>query len=140
METKSFAYGLVTASVISGILYFIFIFSPSDSTGWPVTTDVANAYFKKYYDNTPAMDETLKGFRIENEQFDVMLTLSANDLHHQIVGYRFYPGVDTVGAPVGLIVGVDAAGKDITSSIYCTQRGRMGPCPDVCDNTSAITQ
>jgi hypothetical protein len=51
------------------------------------------------------------------------------------VGIRFYHGIDTLGAPQLVAVGVDVNGDDITS-------GKIGdrslPCPNLCSRANVL--
>lgn len=52
------------------------------------------------------------------------------------IGIRIYNGYDsTLGRFAPVLVGVDSAGKDITSGVIID---KLRPCPDECDMTSAL--
>ena len=137
METRSFIYGLVVAFIISGILYFLLFNDEIIRTGEIVKANVAHASFIRYYDQADTLNARLKGFMIDNSQFLVMKQLAENN--SSLYGFRMYMGIDDANSKVCLLVGVDAEGKDITSAIYSVLTERMGPCPNICDDTSPIT-
>jgi hypothetical protein len=70
----------------------------------------------------------VKGFKIDKAEVDEIF---ANE---DAVAMRTYLGLDSEGDPKLVIVGVDAEGKDITSTVYDLAE----PCPSVCDETSVL--
>ena len=62
------------------------------------------------------------------------LILNQNDC----IGVRIYNGYDTdLGRMAPVLVGVDAAGKDMTNGVIID---RMAPCPTDCDSTSPLSK
>lgn len=60
-----------------------------------------------------------------------------NILNQGAIGIRMYNGIDNLNAPQIILVGVDAAGNDMTTGIIADM---AAPCPIACDNGSPLCQ
>ncbi len=101
-----------------------------------VTVTTANTYFKNYIRNAKKTNTVLKGMLISADQLNAIALLSTNN--PALNSIRIYYAKDAAGSDASLIVGVDVAGNDLVSKIYCTKRFNTGLCPIVCDALSPI--
>jgi hypothetical protein len=134
------------AGMIAGVsLIGLVAFSGGPSASAPgsgvasITLDVARSYFAKYMADAAPLNAPVKGFTIDKAQLDAMNLLIKENA--DLAGFRIYMGKDNTAKKIGIVVGVDAAGKDATkNTIYGTDSQQMSPCPLICDVTSPITQ
>ena len=98
----------------------------------------ANSYFKKYYRTATSVSAPLKGFSIDMAQFDAMGQIIQQA--HGVRSFRVYFGHDENNSRLGMVVGVDQAGTELSSMILSTSAGTLESCPLVCDEASLITQ
>ncbi len=104
----------------------------------PIDAPTANQYYRNYYSTAPVTNAIVKGFSIDRSQYLAMGRLFAQN--SGVAGFRVYFAKDNNGAPLGLVVGTDANGNDLTSIIFSTKAGQFESCPTVCDDRSAITK
>lgn len=101
-----------------------------------ISVDTAAAYFHCYMEN-PDTIGVFVAYNINLSQLNAMNLLRNSD--STLTGFRIYPGVFGDPTNVTIVVGVDGAGDDNTSTIYTTGAAGTGPCPTVCDAESPIT-
>ena len=97
----------------------------------------ANAMFKRYFQNAAPTTAVFKGFALNKEELTALNNLLAEN--SDLAGFRIYMGKDVTSTAVGIVVGINSAGKDVTTSIYQSAALGTGPCPTICDVNSAIT-
>jgi hypothetical protein len=145
---KKNQFTLIAATFITGIIIgmsAITLFSFTSSSPVPASTPPvskisvtdAKVFFKTYYDKTPPVNAVIKGFSITKEHLAALNNLSNEN--PALTAFRIYMGYDASAGNIGLVVGVDGSGQDITTSIYRAAAGSSGPCPTVCDANSPIT-
>jgi hypothetical protein len=105
----------------------------------PVTVKNAKVLFQKYLTDAHPMSEIFRGFAISKPQFEAMKKIS--ERNEGLSGFRIYPGKNSDGLMVGIVVGMNEAGKDDTiRPMFMTQGVNSGPCPTYCDQSSTITK
>ena len=109
---------------------------PQSGEGDLISAVEANKYFRKYYDNAKVFDQKLKGVSINRDQLEAMMKLYKDARGAE--AFRVYRGVKN-NASVGIVVGVDSRGTDMSKNIYVTSSSNSGGCPPVCDSDSPIT-
>jgi hypothetical protein len=143
---KKNQFTLLAITFISGIFFGISALSlisftnagPSPLPGTTVSkisVSDANTLFRAYYDKTAPINAVVKGFSITKEHLEALNNLSNEN--SALTGFRIYMGNDNNGN-VGIVVGVNSAGSDVTTSIYRVAAGSSGPCPTICDASSPI--
>ena len=134
-----FVTGFVVGALSFGLLAFTTIFTSPGSVATisKISAPDAQASFKRYMTGSIPLNAIFKGFSVNRDQLSSMNSLIAEN--PSLAGFRIYMGVDNTSTPVGIVVGIDNAGKDNTNSIYKTSSGSSGPCPTICDQTSTIT-
>ena len=140
---------IATSAFVSGIFLGISVISLVSFTQVPgkpdslqgiskISLTQAKTYFNSYYTGAQPLNAVVKGFTIGSEQIQALNQLLTEN--PGISRYRIYLGKDETSSPIGIVVGVDANGLDISSgSIYRSTALTSGPCPPVCDATSQIT-
>ncbi len=146
MKKNPFSLSVISfvAGMVLGVCALV-LYSFSWSTAIPanpsavnkISVSDANTLFRNYYDNATATNSVVRGFAINREQLDALNALSSEN--SGLAGFRIYLGHDNNSGNVGIIVGVDNDGQDVTNSIYRTASGGSGPCPTICDANSGIT-
>lgn len=101
-----------------------------------ITAVEANTMVRSYYDKAAPVNEVVRGFAVNREQLSAMNTLLNEN--GGLSGFRVYLGFDQKVGGVGIVVGVDGSGKDVTNSIYRSASNGSGPCPTICDVNSNI--
>ena len=96
----------------------------------------ANSLFRGYYSGATTFNGVLKGFTLTKDHLDALNALAKENT--SLTTFRVYMGLEPAGGNVGIVVGVNSAGQDITSSIY-KAAGKNSPCPPICDGASSIT-
>lgn len=136
---STFMSGIILG--ISSLLLFAFTSTgtsaPSTLSATKITVKEANAFFRNYLDKAAPSSQVLRGFALNKEQLSALNSLSNENPN--LAGFRIYLGYDTAKATsVGILVGVDANGKDATNSIFRSTAVSSGPCPTICDVSSDI--
>lgn len=145
---KKNQFTLMAVTFVSGIIIgmsAITLFSFTSRSPVPASLSAvskisvtdAKVLFKTYYDKTPPVNAVVKGFSITKEHLAALNNLSNEN--PALTVFRIYMGYDASAGNVGLVVGVNGSGQDITTSIYRAAAGGSGPCPTVCDANSPIT-
>jgi hypothetical protein len=102
-----------------------------------VSAAEAHGYFTNYMSGATAMNQVIKGFTVDKAQLDAMNSISA--ANPGLTSFRIYFGRDSRANKVGIVVGVDDAGRDaVNGTIYSTEAPKSSPCPPICDTSSPI--
>lgn len=143
-QNASLAVTFITGILFGVSLIVLFSFTRGrNDTDAPVSTaskisvQDANTYFKNYFNSAAPSNAIFKGFALNREQLDALNNLLAEN--PTLAGFRVYMGSDNSTGSLGIVVGVNSLGKDVTTSIYRTIAGGSGPCPTICDANSSIT-
>jgi len=141
LSAVTFISGIIIG--ISAIGLFSFTNAGTVPAGLPGVSKIsiadANTMFRAYYDKTPAINAVVKGFSLTREHLAALNNL-ANE-NPNLSSFRIYMGYDNnTTSSIGIVLGVNSAGVDVTTSIYRAVAGSSGPCPPVCDATSPVTQ
>ncbi|MCX6304992.1 MAG: hypothetical protein NT040_08490 [Bacteroidetes bacterium] len=134
-----FASGLLLGISIIGLLSFSSTpqVSTESSPPEPITSAVANSYYKNYKADAVPLNQVIKGFTIDKTQLDAMNLIARENT--ALTAFRIYLGRDNNSRTVGIVVGVDNTGKDaVRNSIINTDARGLSPCPPICDVTSPI--
>ncbi len=136
----TFIAGLFLAATIIGLVAFT---NPSPSTPSStgvskVTLQQATTLARSYTSTATTVNAVVKGFVLTRDQLSA-LNLLANE-NQALSLFRIYSGTDANGNRVGVVLGVDAQGSDITSGSIYMANGASSPCPPVCDANSPIDQ
>jgi hypothetical protein len=103
----------------------------------PISSAVANTYFKNYMSGATPFNQVIKGFMVDKAQLDAMNNLFKEN--PTLSGFRIYFGKDSDAKKVGIVIGVDASGKDmLKNTIFSTDSPISSPCPPICDSSSPI--
>jgi hypothetical protein len=145
MISVTFVLGVVLGMSFITLLSFVSPDPPSPNPALnSIYTPEANQLFHNYYDKAVSINDKLKGFYVDKNQLEAMNELAKNTT---LTGFRIYLGKNTMGDTLGIVVGVtnklldDLAGATVTKGlIYKTESKKSGPCPFVCDVSSAITK
>ncbi|NVO18516.1 MAG: hypothetical protein HXX13_02385 [Bacteroidetes bacterium] len=128
---------LVGASAIALLSFTGVVNTPSSTPAYGKTSvQDAQASYRRYASKTSALNDLVKGFALNKEELNAMNSLITEN--PSLIGFRVYMGLDNSLAPIGIVVGIDNAGKDNLNSIYKTSGSSSGPCPTLCDQTSTI--
>ena len=139
-DLKNYLLGFLSAAIVAVIMYFVLNGGSGAPNYTSLTVDQARQYYLNYYTHATSQQEILKGFSFDSgEYYEGVSALYSND--EGISGYRIYMGIDESGKQIGILVGVNAAGGDMTGdhNLILGVAGKMGPCPNICDNNSPIT-
>jgi len=145
MRTNRFA--LATLTFIAGIFLgvsAIALYSFTNTTPSPsplpgvnkINIQEANTLFNRYFENASPNNEIIKGYTFNKEQISAINALLNEN--QGLAGFRIYMGYDNNNANVGIIVGVNGSGQDVTNTIYRSAGQGSGPCPTICDGGSSI--
>jgi hypothetical protein len=135
----SFLLGTFAATAFFAMSGFTNGDSNKQASQTTVTATQANELFKAYYMEATPLSESLKGICVDMAQYNSMTSLLDGGAE-QPTAFRIYFGKSAEGDKYGMVVGVNAEGKDMTDkSIYRSAQGSLGPCPNTCDATSSIT-
>jgi hypothetical protein len=146
MKNKSFFFASLTFSsgILVGMIAFALVsFRPaSPMPSGNLSTDKisvgqANTYFRNYYNSTQPVSEIVKGFTLNSDVLQALNQLSVEN--PGLSAFRIYMGKDESSARIGLVLGVDANGKDVPTTIYKTGGSGLSPCPPICDASSQVT-
>jgi hypothetical protein len=143
---KKNQFTILAVTFISGIIIGVFAvglysFTYADPAALPgstiskISVKDANTLFRAYYDKAAPVNAVVKGFSLTKEHLAALNYLSSEN--SALAGFRIYMGNDNTGN-VGIVVGLNSAGSDVTTSIYRVAAGSSGPCPTVCDASSQI--
>jgi hypothetical protein len=146
MKKNQFTFAAVT--FITGIILgasVIGLFSFSNRVSSPallpgaskISESEANALFRNYYQNATPTNGILKGFTLTREHLSSLNSLASEN--PGLPAFRVYMGYDQNIGNIGIIVGVNNAGQDVTGAIYKAPGG-SSPCPPICDGASSITR
>lgn len=96
----------------------------------------AQTLIKNYAGSAVATNGVVKGFALNRDQLAGMNQLAKEN--PALTGFRVYLGFDDNSNTVGIIVGINSSGQDVTSSIYRSVARGSGPCPTICDGASSL--
>jgi len=148
MKKWRFSFPVLTflAGIFVGLSLFAilsFTRGAAHPTAPPPPTSIdaatANQLFLNYIARATKLNDTIKGFDLNKDLLAAMNLILANN--STVSGFRIYIGTDASRNRVGIVVGFDASGKDITSgnnAIYQTDGSNLSPCPPICDSQSPI--
>ncbi len=111
---------------------------PASAANTPViiTQETANTYVANYLATATTTNSVVRAVIIESGALTSM-----NNIAKQYPGttsYRVYFAKDNAGAQVSVVVGLTAAGLDMTLPVYCSTRQGNNLCPPMCDAAGAI--
>lgn len=137
--TITFFSGLILGITLIGIFSFTYSGSvpASSPNSGKINVQEANSLFRNYYNNAAPTNDVIRGFALNKEQLAALNYLSNEN--PALAGFRIYMGNDNNMGRVGIVVGVNSSGQDLTGSIYKAAAGGSGPCPTICDGNSGIT-
>lgn len=98
----------------------------------------ANTYFKNYYSSASEVNGVIKGFTVDMDQLHAMNQIASQPGDYS--GFRVYFGIDANNQPIGMVLGIDGRGNEISTGIMQTNAGVLASCPIACDEASVITQ
>jgi len=104
--------------------------------GNKISATDAKTLIGNYLGQAVATNQVIKGFAVNKDQLAAMNQLAKEN--PALTGFRLYIGSDANSASVGIIVGINSSGQDVTSSIYKSSFKSSGPCPTICDATSSL--
>jgi hypothetical protein len=139
-DLRNYLLGFLSAAIVSVIMYFVLMGGSGSSNFTQISVDQAHKYYLNYYTHATTQQDILKGFTFDSG--DYFQSVSALYAHNSAIsGYRIYMGFDDSGKEVGILVGINSAGDDMTGGhdLILSVSGKMGPCPNICDNNSPIT-
>lgn len=96
----------------------------------------ANTFLKSYLKSAQSINGPLKAMLIDKDQYSAMNRLLTENPN--LAGFRIYMGKDATNAKIGMVVGVNSSGNDLTNTIYRSNGTNLSPCPPICDATSTI--
>jgi hypothetical protein len=96
----------------------------------------ANSYLKNYLKTAQSINGPLKAMLIDKDQFSAMNNLLIENPN--LSGFRIYMGKDVNNSKIGMVVGVNNSGNDLTNTIYRSNGTNLSPCPPICDGASTI--
>jgi hypothetical protein len=94
----------------------------------------ATALTRTYSSTASKVNEVVKGFVINKDQLSALNLLASEN--QSLGSFRIYSGAEANGNMVGVILGVDAQGNDITNGSIYMANGAASPCPPICDLNS----
>ncbi len=136
------AVTFVTGIILGASIIGMFSFTNTETTPavLPVVNKIsvaeANSLFRGYYTTATASNGVIKGFALTKEHLTALNNL-ANE-NPSLATFRVYMGFEKNVGNVGIVVGVNDTGQDVTSTIY-KAAGKNSPCPTICDGASSIT-
>jgi hypothetical protein len=135
----AFVSGIIIGTLALGLLSFTWAGNVPDPLGTisKISVQDAQTFSRRYITSAVPVNGVIKGFALNKEQLEACDRLLNEN--PSLTSFRIYMGQDNSSATVGIVVGIDAGGKDNLSSIYRTSGSSSGPCPTVCDQTSNIT-
>lgn len=139
LMTVTFISGLILGISVIGLFAFTNISQvPAPLAGVnKISEQDAKVLFRNYFTTATPMNVPVKGFAISKEQLSA-LNMLANE-NPGLTAFRIYLGKDNSAGNVGILVGVNGSGMDVTNTIYRAVAGQSGPCPTICDAASTIT-
>jgi len=137
LAAATFVTGIILGATTIGLFSFT-------NTSVPAPTPAANkisaaeakTLFRNYYNSAAPTNGVVKGFALTREHLLALNSLASENPGLQ--AFRVYMGYDQQVGNVGIVVGVNNAGQDVTGSIYKAPGG-ASPCPTICDGASSIT-
>jgi hypothetical protein len=128
------------AGIIAGVSFLgLLSFSGGPGAGGglvPITASEAKGYIGNYKADA-VVNTVVTGFTIDRGQLEAMNAIAREN--PELAGFRVYMGKDNTSRRLGIVVGVDKAGKDaVNGTVYNTDAGSLSPCPPVCDVSSPI--
>jgi hypothetical protein len=132
-------FGFLGGMVAGMALIGLWAFTPAAGTGMvAISVTEAKTYLNNYLVDAAPVSGVIKGFTIDKEQFDAMNAIAKENTG--ISGFRIYMGKDNASRKIGIVVGIDALGKEaVTGKIYGTDSKSLSPCPPMCDVNSPIS-
>jgi hypothetical protein len=128
-----FVAGAICVSMVW--VAYTYAFTPGvDATATKINAADAHTFAQTYYTASTPMNVKLKAFTIDKSCFNALSTI--NTAVPTAAGFRIYLGTDASGARVYICCGVDNMGADMTGNIYSAKSLKVGPCPDVCDQST----
>ena len=139
-SVKSFFTGTLFGIILISSLSFF----PQDKlppSAAIITTSQANNYLKAYLLRPFSNVVPPKGVAIDMDQYTTMGILKA--ANPNVVAFKIYYGIDENNTNVGIVLGMDVNGKDITNGsasgkVYSVTSKKLAPCPPICDAQSPI--
>lgn len=136
----TFLAGILLGATVIGLVAFT---NPASSVPLPlgvnrISLQDATTLARTYTSTAPAFNEVVKGFVINKDQLSA-LNILANE-NQSLNSFRIYSGTEANGNMVGLILGVDAQGNDVTNGSIYMANGPASPCPPICDLNSPFNQ
>ena len=133
-----FLTGTIFGGLVLGFFLLITGSRPPEPQSPANAIDLATAksYYQKYM-SAPIQVGALKGIAVDLDQLSAMNSIRAQNTG--VKGFRIYWGLDNASNKVGLAVGIDNLGHDVTTNIIQTTRS-YDPCPPICDAPSQIFQ
>ena len=102
-----------------------------------ITSAQANSYYRNYMTKAESFNQVIRGFMVDKSQLSAMNAIASEN--ESLNGFRIYTGRDNNNVKVGIVVGIDANGRDaVNNSIFNTDSPSSGPCPTICDQSSPI--
>lgn len=139
MTAMIFSAGLIAGISIVGLLSFTKgpASSAPDGGMVPITAQTANMYLKNYLADAAPVNVKIKGITIDRSQLEAMNAIFKEN--PALAGFRVYMGKDQAARHTGIVVGVDANGKDaFKNTIFNTDSQNLSICPPICDSQSPI--
>jgi len=147
MKTNKYfltALGFFSGVVLTISVMGLFAFSNAPGSAGPggeitpVSSTVANGYFKNYMAGAVSVNQVIKGFTVYKAQLDAMNNIAKENPN--LPGFRIYMGRDNNANLVSIVVGVDSKGLDAVKNTIYNTFAPGNPCPPVCDVQSPIIQ
>jgi hypothetical protein len=134
----AFASGILIGVASLALLSFSFqpSVSPTPVEVEKLSVTQANSYLKNYLKTAQTINSPLKAMLIDKDQLIVMNRLINEN--PSLAGFRIYMGKDENSAKVGMVVGVNNNGNDLTSTIYRSNGTNLSPCPPICDGAGTL--
>ncbi len=140
LAAVTFVTGIILGATAIGLFSFTNT-SVSAPTLLPAANKIsaseAKILFRNYINSAAPTNGVVKGFAITREHLSALNNLASEN--PGLPAFRVYMGYDQQVGNVGIVVGVNNAGQDVTGSIYKAPGG-ASPCPTICDGASSITQ
>lgn len=135
----TFIAGIIIGVATLGLYSFTTTGAPPQtamSLSSKITVKDAQYYLKNYASQASPINSIVKGFALNKEQVAAINQLAKENT--SLTGFRVYLGFDDNASGVGIIVGINSSGQDVTTSIYKSSLKSSGPCPTICDGASSL--
>lgn len=101
-----------------------------------ITNETANSYVTNYKNAAAPVNAVVESVLIEAGQIESFNQISRQNA--AINTFRMYFGEDNTGKAVAIVVGINAAGEELSSPVLCSARSTGSLCPPMCDVNSNI--